>query len=475
MALMLWHLSDTPLTVSIFNGDLHQIRPNSKKYQKVATQDNDKVHKVCSMVNQCWFPSQVVDQLNLPWGSLRCMANSFLSALSASLSACAATSLRTMAAMAWESFGGWKIWKRKAQPWRAKLQRSPEHLPHSCFDLRLQGLGTGNCCESCKFGDWNDLKIFKGYCLFYCHAAWVVTARLQTTPPGNTKRLPIHSWANARQSMLSEHQVFCMCCLTGPIVILKHNHELHIGKIMKNKWVVNRHQLDSFHPIDSWMCFCQGYPTTRIFARHQLNHNITHHWSTIFQTRKRDDGILRNLQRQVSSPKPGGPSFSSFSGQGKTQHVSMLGHRWPKRSISRDSRPKLPKPKSSKIQNSAHLSTSASSHALIGLHISGSQTQNFHHGSLSLLDHRRNKQFLSMSDKESRSSKHTSRNNASQQSRFNPNTEILIGGQWLLVACHEHGVLVPCSCYVNTFKIFEHWSDHQLRKETSTWNKLEWS
>jgi hypothetical protein len=223
------------------------------------------------------------------------------------------------------------------------------------------------------------------------------------------------------------------------------------------------------------MCFCQGYPTTRIFARHQLNHNITHHWSTIFQKRKRDDGILRNLQRQVSSPKPGGPSFSSFKGQGKSQYVSMLGHRWLKRSISRDSRPKLPKPKSSKIQNSAHLSTSASSHALIGLHISVSQTQNFHHASLSLLDHRRNEQFLSMSDKESRSSKHTSRNNASQQSRFNPNTEILIGGQWLLVACHEHDVLVPCSCYVNTFKIFEHWSDHQLRKETSTWNKLEWS
>lgn len=96
---------------------------------------------------------------------------------------------------------------------------------------------------------WIDL--YKGYCLFYCHAAWVVTARLQTTPPGNTKRLPIHSLANARQSMLSEHQVFCMCCLTGPVVILKHNHELHIGKIMKNKWVVNRHQLDSFHPFST--------------------------------------------------------------------------------------------------------------------------------------------------------------------------------------------------------------------------------
>ena len=333
MALMLWHLSDTPLTLSIFNGDLHQIRPNSKKYQRVATQDNDKVHKVCS-TNAGSHHRSLISWI-FPeghWGAWPTHSSQLCLQV-----------FRPVQQHPWGPWQPWhgkaledeKLWKRKAQPWRAKLQRSPEHLPHSCFDLRLQGLGTGNCCE-CKFGDWNDLKIFKGYCLFYCHAAWVVTARLQTTPPGNTKRLPIHSLANARQSMLSEHQVFCMCCLTGPIVILKHNHELHIGKIMKNKWVVNRHQLDSFHPIDSWMCFCQGYWSTIIFARHQLNQNITHHWSTIFQKRKRDDGILRSLQRQVSSPKPGGPSFSSFSGQGKSQYVSMLGHRWLKRSISRD-------------------------------------------------------------------------------------------------------------------------------------------
>ena len=149
---------------------------------------------------------------------------------------------------------------------------------------------------------------------------------------------------------------------------------------MTSKTAVNRHQVDSFHhPIAG----C-------VSAKHQLDHNITIYHSSLIHNlskRKRDDCILRNLQRQVTSPKPGSPSFSSFSSQvsiclnlaGIIESLTKPINHSQSWSISR---PKLPKPKSTKIQSSAYLSTSASSHALIGLHAPVSQTQNFHHRSL---------------------------------------------------------------------------------------------